>query len=130
MSYTVAQLFEHSSRETPTSDTDPYLLLLRTLDVQTPDIANIVKQIGDLRTLAKNMDPRLAALLMEDVKTFIESLTSLTSVNGKGLKYLTTQTQAYHITERSAPKKMGLKEMIDGRPEQPKEMPGIPMERE
>lgn len=97
--------------------------------MQTPDIANIVKQIGDLRTLAKSMDPRLGVLLMEDVKTFIEALTSLTSVGGKGLKYLTTQTQAYHITERSAPAKMGLKEMIDGKPKE-QQMPGINMERE
>jgi hypothetical protein len=129
MSSTVAQLFEHSSRETPDGNADPYLLLLRTLDVQTPDIANITLKIGELRTLAKNVDPRLAVLLMEDVKTFIESLTSLTSVGGKGLKYLTTQTQAYHITERTPSPKMGLRDMIDGKQLQ-KDQPGIPIDRD
>lgn len=119
MSSTVAMLFEHSSRETPAGKADPYLLLLRTMDVQTSDVAHVVRRLGDIRTSALHIDDKLVPYLKDDSKTFIEALTSLTSVGGKGLKYLTTQTQAYHITEKSAPqKKMSMRELIEGQHQQ------------
>lgn len=116
MSSTVAQLFEHSSRQTPDGNANPYWLLLRTMEVASSDIAHVVRVLGDLRTLAENMDERLRPVLMKDVNTFIESLISLTSVGGKGLKYLTTQTQAYHFIEKSggASRKMSMREMVEG----------------
>jgi len=127
MSSTVAQMFEHSSRDEPEGKADPITLLLRTIDVHSPDIAHVVCKLSEARTTAKYMDYRLASLLTEDVKGFIQALVSLTSVNGKGLKYLTTQTQAYHFIEKGQPqKRMGLADMIKGKPE-PKQM-GIPIE--
>jgi hypothetical protein len=119
MSNAVAQLFEHSSRETPAGKADPYLLLLRTMDVHTPDVANVVRLIGDARNFAKNADPRIAPLLMDDVRTFVEALTSLTSVHGKGLKFLTTTMQKFSIQESGSPNpKMGMREMIEGKKQQ------------
>lgn len=120
MSSTVAQLFEHSSRDKPDGNANPFWLLLRTMEVQTPDIAHVVRILGDLRTLAQNMDERLRPILMEDVNTFIESLISLTSVGGKGLKYLTTQTQAYHFIEQSGgQKRLSMKDVVDGKHKEP-----------
>lgn len=115
MSNSVAQLFEHSSRDTPTGKADPYLLLLRTLDVHTPDVANVVRLIGDVRNIAKNADPRMAPLLIDDVRTYVEALTSLTSVGGKGLKYLTTTMQKVSISETNTGRgRMTVREMIEG----------------
>jgi len=126
LSSTVAQLFEHSSRKTPEGNANPYWLLLRTMEVQTPDIAPVVRVLGDLRTLAENMDERLRPILLEDVNTFIESLISLTSVGGKGLKYLTTQTQAYHFIEKgNGQPRMSMRDMVGGA--KPKQELGIRM---
>lgn len=125
MSSTVAQIFEHSSRPEPRGKSDPYLLLLRSLDVHTSDIAPVAVKIRELYTLAENMDYRLMPLLLKDVRGYVEALVALTSVNGKGLKYLTTQTQAYHLIEKGpVQKKMSMREMIEG--QQQKQEAGVP----
>lgn len=111
----VMQAFEHSSRESPNSEADPYLMLLRTMDVPSPDVANVVRLIGDARNIAKNADPRISPLLMDDVRTYIEALTSLTSVGGKGLKFLTTTMQKLTVNDTSGQSnKMGMRELIHG----------------
>ncbi len=130
MSSTVAQLFEHSSRQTPEGPADPYLLLLKTIDVHTTDVAYVVMRIGEARLSAKYMDYRLSPLLLEDSRIFVEALVSLTSVGGKGLKHLTTQTQAYHFKETGTPqRKMSMREMIAGQKE-PRPEAGIPLRDE
>ena len=122
MSSTVATLFEHSSRETGEGETDTRMLSYKILDVHSPDIASVVFEMNELRELAKTMDERLVPLLLADCKGYDYAIASLTSVNGKGLKYLTTQTQAYTIRESSPQSnKMSVRQMITGKPE-PKPM--------
>ncbi len=122
MSSTVAQLMEHSSRRNADEDADPLMLNYKTLDVQTPDIARVVLAIHDQRMLAKNMDERLAPLLLEDVHGYDLAIASLLSVGGKGLKYLTTQTQAYHMIESKGMKQpASMKEILLGEPRKPNE---------
>lgn len=129
MSSNVAQIYEHSSRRTPTGNADPYWILLRTLDVHSTDIAMVVKGIRDLLTIAQNMDDELRPLLLADIDGYIEALISLSSVNGKGVKALTTLTQAYHIKESSSgPPKMGMREMISGQKQEQQKEVGIPVE--
>jgi hypothetical protein len=103
---------------------DPLMLLYRTLDVHTPDIARVVLSIHDLRMLAKHMDERLTPYLLEDCHGYDYAIASLLSVHGKGLKYLTTQTQAYHVIEQSGGRKFNMKELMTGEPRQGNE-PGI-----
>lgn len=92
------------------------MLLYRTLDVHTPDIARVVLSIHDLRMLALHMDDRLTPFLLEDCHGYDYAIASLLSVHGKGLKYLTTQTQAYTITERSGQPSQRMKDLITGEP--------------
>jgi hypothetical protein len=126
MSSTVAQLIEHSSRPNPEEDADPLMLLYRTLDVHTPDIARVVLSIHDARMLAKHMDDRLSPYLLEDTHGYDYAISSLLSVHGKGLKYLTTQTQAYHLIDNSSGKTgtQTMKELFTGEPRNQNE-PGI-----
>lgn len=126
MSSHVAQIFEHSSRETPEGDADPLMLLYKSLDVQTPDIARVVLKQHELRTIARNIDPRLSPLLLQHVHGYDLALASLLSVNGKGLKALTTETKAYNFHENTKKRTMGLREIFTGEPRSPNE-PGINM---
>lgn len=110
----VAQLLEHSSRADPNSDADPLMLLYRTLDVHTPDIARVVLRIHNLRMLANSMDPRMTALLLRDVHGYDLSVASLLSVNGKGLKYLTTETKSYKFSDTTKKTNQTMKEIFMG----------------
>ncbi len=125
MSSTVAQLMEHSSRLNPEDNADPLMLNYKTLDVHTPDIARVVLAIHDQRMLAKHMDDRLTPYLLEDVHGYDLSIASLLSVHGKGLKYLTTQTQAYHMIENKGQSHaMRMKDVLLGEPRS-KNDPGV-----
>lgn len=127
MSYNaVAQLFEHSSRLTPEGDSDPLMLLYRTLSVHTPDIARVVLAIHDLRILAKHMDDRLSPLLIDDVHGYDLAIASLLSVGGKGLQFLTTETKAYTIKEGNQQKKFSVRELLSGQERSGNE-PGVPV---
>jgi len=110
----VAQLLEHSSRGDPNSDADPLMLLYRTLDVHTPDIARVVLRIHNLRMLAGSMDSRLVPLLLRDVHGYDLSVASLLSVNGKGLKYLTTETKSYKFSDTTKKSTQSMKEIFMG----------------
>ncbi len=114
MSNTVAQLMEHSSREDPEAPADPLMLLYRTLEVHTPDIARVVLSIHDIRVLAHNMDPTLTPYLIKDVHGYDLAIASLLSVNGKGLKYLTTETKSFNLTERSNGQSFKMKDLVSG----------------
>jgi len=117
---------EHSSRESPEGLADPLMLLYRTLDVHTSDIARVVLNIHDLRILAQTLDERLSPYLLKDVHGYDLAIASLLSVHGKGMKYLTTQTQAYHVIESSSQRKFSMKELLQGEPRKPND-PGINM---
>lgn len=69
-----------------------------------------------MKMLAKNMDERLTPYLLEDVHGYNLAIGSLLSVHGKGLKYLTTTTQAYTITERSGSPSPRMKDLLTGEP--------------
>ena len=125
MSSHVAQIFDHSSRDSPTQDADPLMLLYRSLDVHTPDIARVVLRIHHLRMLAKNMEYRLAPLLVQDVHGYDLSISSLLSVNGKGLKYLTTETKSYNFVDNSKKSNKTMREIFTGDMEQSES--GIPI---
>lgn len=114
MSTSVAQIFEHSSRERPDLEADPLMLLYRSLDVHTPDIARVVLRIHNLRMIAKNMDSRLAPLLIQDVHGYDLAISSLLSVNGKGLKYLTTETKSYNFVDSSKGRKTTMRDLFTG----------------
>lgn len=114
MSSNIAQALEHSSRETPEGEADPEMLLMRTLIVSTPDIAQVVLDIQKLSALAESSDERLRPFLMKRVKGYKYALASLSSVGGKMLDKLTTTTQAYTVKEKSTNVKTGIKEMIAG----------------
>lgn len=121
----VAQLYEHSSRDTPDSAADPLMLLYRTLDVHTPDIARVVLRIHNLRLLANTIDPRLSPLLLKDVHGYDLAIASLLSVHGKGLKYLTTETKSYNFSDSSKKTPKTMKEIFMG--DSAPEGGGIPM---
>lgn len=110
----VAQLYEHSSRLSSDTDADPLMLLYRTLDVHTPDIARVVLRIHNLRMLAKTADPRLSPLLLQDVHGYDLAIASLLSVNGKGLKYLTTETKSYNFSDTTKRNQKTMKEIFMG----------------
>lgn len=110
----VAQLYEHSSRNDPSSDADPLMLLYRTLDVHTPDIARVVLRIHNLRMLARTIDSRLSSLLLDDVHGYDLAIASLLSVNGKGLKYLTTETKSYNFSDSAKKTSKTMKEIFLG----------------
>lgn len=114
MNNSVAQLLEHSSRSDPNSDADPLMLLYRTLDVHTPDIARVVLRIHNLRMLASTIDSRLSPLLLRDVHGYDLSVASLLSVHGKGLKYLTTETKSYKFSDTSKKTPKTMKEIFMG----------------
>lgn len=110
----VAQLLEHSSRSDPNSDADPLMLLYRTLDVHTPDIARVVLRIHNLRMLASTIDSRLSPLLLKDVHGYDLSIAALLSVNGKGLKYLTTETKSYKFSDSSKKSQKSMRDIFTG----------------
>ena len=110
----VAQLFEHSSRVTSDADADPLMLLYRTLDVHTPDIARVVLRIHNLRMLASTADPRLSPILLRDVHGYDLAIASLLSVNGKGLKYLTTETKSYNFSDTRNKQQKTMREIFTG----------------
>jgi len=116
MSSNVAQALEHSSRDFPEGDSNPRMLLYRTLIVQNPDIVKVVQDIEKLESLAENEDPRLRPLLLKRVHGYILALASLSSVNGKMLEKLTTTTQAYSVRESNPVIKTGIREMIAHQP--------------
>lgn len=109
----VGPVLEHGSRNADKS-LDSRLLLYRTMDVHTSDIAKVVNEINEALVLAKYMDERLSPLLLEDLKGFDYALASLSSVNGKMLKYLTTSSQNFRFTEVGAPKTPGLRDLMAG----------------
>lgn len=123
----VAQLYEHSSRGTPDSQADPLMLLYRTLDVHTPDIARVVLRIHNLRMLASTIDSRLSQLLLNDVHGYDLAIASLLSVHGKGLKYLTTETKSYNFSDTTKKSNKTMKEIFMG--DADPNGGGIPMER-
>lgn len=123
----VAQLYEHSSRSRSDEDADPLMLLYRTLDVHTPDIARVVLRIHNLRMLASTIDYRLSPLLLRDVHGYDLAIASLLSVNGKGLKYLTTETKSYNFSDTRHQNPKSMKEVFMGDADPGKG--GIPMER-
>ena len=129
MNNSVAQLYEHSSRADPNSEADPLMLLYRTLDVHTPDIARVVLRIHNLRMLASTSDPRLSPLLLRDVHGYDLAIASLLSVNGKGLKYLTTETKSYNFSDITQNKQKTMKEVFTGDAD-PGRSSGIPMSRD
>ena len=110
----VAQLFEHSSRIDPSSDADPLMLLYRTLDVHTPDIARVVLRIHKLRMMASTIDSRLSPLLLRDVHGYDLAIASLLSVHGKGLKYLTTETKSYNFSDTTKKSQKTMREIFTG----------------
>ena len=114
MNNSVAQLYEHSSRVVSTDDADPLMLLYRTLDVHTPDIARVVLRIHNLRMLASTIDSRLSPLLLRDVHGYDLAIASLLSVNGKGLKYLTTETKSYNFSDNRTKTQKTMKEIFMG----------------
>lgn len=114
MSSHVAQIFEHSSRIRPEEEADPLMLLYRSLDVHTPDIARVVLRIHNLRMLAKNIDDRLSPLLLQDVHGYDLAIASLLSVHGKGLRYLTTETKSYNFVDMPKQNKLNIREMFTG----------------
>lgn len=116
MSSNIAQALEHSSRESPEGEADPEMLLMRTLIVATPDIAQVVLDIQKLSALAESSDIRLRPFLMKRVKGYKYALASLSSVGGKMLDKLTTTTQAYTVKEKSDNVKTGIKEMLMNTP--------------
>ena len=126
MSSHVAQIFEHSSRINPEEEADPLMLLYRSLDVHTPDIARVVLAIHDLRMIANNMDERLRPLLLQDVHGYDLAIASLLSVHGKGLKYLTTETKSYTFVESQGKKKISMREVFAGEQRKPQD-PGVPV---
>lgn len=126
MSSHVAQIFEHSSRISPEEESDPLMLLYRSLDVHTPDIARVVLRIHNLRMLAKSMDERLRPLLLQDVHGYDLALASLLSVNGKGLRYLTTETKSYNFVEMPRNKSQNIRELFTGEQRSANE-PGVPL---
>lgn len=128
MNNSVAQLYEHSSRITSDADADPLMLLYRTLDVHTPDIARVVFRIHNLRMIASTADPRLSPLLLRDVHGYDLAIASLLSVNGKGLKYLTTETKSYNFSDNRNQQKKTMKEVFMGDADPGKG--GIPIGRE
>jgi len=123
----VAQLYEHSSRGDPDSQADPLMLLYRTLDVHTPDIARVVLRIHNLRMLASTIDSRLSPLLLRDVHGYDLAIASLLSVHGKGLKYLTTETKSFNFSDTTTKKQKTMKEVFMG--DADPSHGGIPMER-
>lgn len=125
----VAQLYEHSSRVTSDADADPLMLLYRTLDVHTPDIARVVLRIHNLRMLASTIDSRLSALLLRDVHGYDLAIASLLSVNGKGLKYLTTETKSYNFSDGSRQQQKTMKQVFMGDAD-PGRNGGVPIGRE
>lgn len=125
MNNSVAQLYEHSSRGKSDEDADPLMLLYRTLDVHTPDIARVVLRTHNLRMLASTIDPRLSPLLLKDVHGYDLAIASLLSVNGKGLKYLTTETKSYNFSDGSKKSPKTMKEVFMGDADPGKG--GIPM---
>jgi len=124
MSSHVAQIFEHSSRINPEEEADPLMLLYRSLDVHTPDIARVVLRIHNQRTKARNMDDRLSPLLLKHVHGYDLSIASLLSVHGKGLKYLTTETKSYNFVDMPKQNKFSMREMFAGEAGKPNE-PGV-----
>ncbi len=110
----VAQLYEHSSRSDPDSQADPLMLLYRTLDVHTPDIARVILRIHNLRMLANTIDHRLQPLLLRDVHGYDLAIASLLSVHGKGLKYLTTETKSYNFSDTTKKSQKSMKEIFMG----------------
>lgn len=125
----VAQLYEHSSRPTADADSDPLMLLYRTLDVHTPDIARVVLRIHNLRMLASTIDSRLSPLLLRDVHGYDLSIASLLSVHGKGLKYLTTETKSYSFSDTTKQNQKTMKEVFMG-DANPGNKGGFPMGRD
>lgn len=126
MSSHVAQIFEHSSRISPEEESDPLMLLYRSLDVHTPDIARVVLRIHNLRMLARGMDERLRPLLMQDVHGYDLALASLLSVHGKGLRYLTTETKSYNFVEMPKNRTQNIRELFTGEQRSQNE-PGVPL---
>lgn len=114
MSSHVAQIFEHSSRLKPDEEADPLMLLYRSLDVHTPDIARVVLRIHNLRMLARNIDERLSNMLLLDVHGYDLAIASLLSVHGKGLRYLTTETKSYNFTDMPKSNTRNIREMFTG----------------
>lgn len=115
------QALEHSSRDLPEGLADPRMLFYRTLIVESPDIADVVKDIAFLRRLALDVEERLRPLLLDRVKGYEYSIASLSSVRGRMLDKLSTTTTAYHYLERTVGKpKQSLKDILSGtkQPEQ------------
>jgi hypothetical protein len=112
------QALEHSSRDTPEGLADPRMLFYRTLIVESPDIADVVKDISFLRRLSLDVDERLRPLLLDRVKGYEYSVASLSSVRGRMLDKLSTTTTAYHYLEKTSGKqKTSLKDIISGQKE-------------
>ena len=127
MNNSVAQLYEHSSRVTSDADADPLMLLYRTLDVHTPDIARVVLRIHNLRMLASTADDRLSPLLLRDVHGYDLAIASLLSVNGKGLKYLTTETKSYNFSDTRSKSPKTMREIFTGDADPGRSNAGIPV---
>lgn len=123
----VAQLYEHSSRGTPDEQADPLMLLYRTLDVHTSDIARVVLRIHNLRMLASTIDSKLSPLLLKDVHGYDLAIASLLSVHGKGLKYLTTETKSYNFSDSTKKNQKTMRELFTG--DADPGGAGIPMDR-
>lgn len=115
MSTNVMQALEHSSRLNPEGTAIPRRLFWRTLIVHSPDIADVAKEISFLERLANDVDPRLKPFLLDRVQGYLDSVASLSSVNGAMLNKLSTTTQAYHYLEKSMNKpKSSIRDMIGG----------------
>lgn len=109
----VLQALEHSSRMSAEDLGDPDMYWVRTLIVETPDIADVVKDIYFLKRLANDVDEALRPFLLDRVQAYRLSLASLSSVKGRMLNQLSTTTQAYHYVEKTQQKnKTSLKDML------------------
>lgn len=64
--------------------------------------------------IANTTDPRLRPKLLEDVHGYWLAIASLLSVNGKGLKYLTTETKSYSFSDTTRKTQKTMKELFMG----------------
>src|SRR5574342_799983 len=113
----VALALEHSSRDLAEGLADPDMMWVRTLIVDSPDIADVVKDIFFLKRLSMDADERLQPFLLDRFKAFKYSVASLSSVKGRMLNQLSTTTTAYHYKETSNIKpKHTPKDMLGGGP--------------
>ena len=122
MSSNVMQALEHSSRDLPEGLARPRRLFWRTLIVHSPDIADVAKEIAFLERLANDVDPRLRPMLLDRVEGYLDSVASLSSVNGAMLTKLSSTTTTYQYLEKSLNKpKNSIKDLFSGGPKEAQE---------